>query len=188
MKMYLGDEIVISLTYDELSIYLVILGVCAGLIIGLIYSYSTRIAAHRLTKALISGGHNTPETAVTLSQLGVKSKFKLRRMLKSGRVIRRVVLCANVAEMQDPTPTRLKKFWFTKFLGQELPQKTDFKVAQFYIPEENRISAEVRYSREGMSPAALVITVVVIIAVAIGAMLVVPELLTMTENVFGSSK
>ena len=188
MKMYLGDETVISLTYDELSVYLVILGVCMGLIIGLVYSYFTRIAAYRLTKALVSGEINTPEKAATLDELGVKSQPRLRRMLKSGRVIRRTILCANVEEMQDSNPSGLKKFWYKKFLGQDIPEKTDFKVARFYLPEENRIAAEVRYSREGMSPAALVITIIIILGVAVGAMFIVPELLIMTENVFGSSK
>ena len=188
MKMYLGEETVISLTYDELSVYLVILGVCAGLIIGLVYSYFTRIAAHRLILMLKRGGHTTADTAVTLDELGVRSKMKLRHMLKSGKGMRKSVLCANEAEMQDSNPRGLKKFWYKKFLGQDINEKTDFKIARFYLPEENLPLAEKRYSCEGMSPIGLVVTIVVIVAVAIGAMFVVPKLLTMAENVFGSSK
>lgn len=188
MKMYLGEETVISLTYDELSVYLVILGVCAGLIIGLVYSYFTRIAAHRLILMLKRGGHTTADTAVTLDELGVRSKMKLRHMLKQGKGMRKSVLCANEAEMQDSNPRGLKKFWYKKFLGQDIPEKTDFRVARFYLPDENLPLAEKRYSCEGMSPIGLVVTIVVIVAVAIGAMFVVPKLLTMAENVFGSSK
>lgn len=188
MKMYLGEETVISLTYDELSVYLVILGVCAGLIIGLVYSYFTRIAAHRLILMLKRGGHTTADTAVTLDELGVKSKMKLRHMLKQGKGMRKSVLCANEAEMQDSNPSGLKKFWYKKFLGQDIPEKTDFRVARFYLPDENLPLAQKRYSCEGMSPIGLVVTIVVIVAVAIGAMFVVPKLITMAENVFGSSK
>ena len=187
MKMYLGDEAVISLTYDELSVYLVILGVCVGLIIGLVYSYFTRIAAHRLILMLKKGGYSTAENAVTLDELGIRGKFKLRRMLKHGKGMRKVVLCANEAEMQT-APTGVKRFWYTKFLGQELPQRTDFKIARFYLPEENLPLAEKRYSCEGMSFIGLLITVVVILAVGVGAMFVAPRLIEMAEGVFGSSK
>ena len=55
------------------------------------------------------------------------------------------------------------------------------------IPEEMRIPAEVKYSREGMSPPALVITLIVIAAAAVGALYIIPELVTMAGNVFGNN-
>ncbi len=188
LKFYIGEDTVISLTYDELSLYLIVLGICVGLIIGIIVSYRTRIAAHRLTKALITAGCNTPETAATIDSLDVRSRGQMKRMLKQGKLLRRTVLCANEDEMPQKEPGKLKKFWFEKFLGQEIPKKTDLSTARFYIPEENRIAAEVRYSREGMSPVALVITIVVIVGVAVAALLVIPDLMIMAGNVFGSKE
>ena len=186
LKLYLGDDIVISLTYDELTLYLIVLGICVGLIIGLIASYKTRITAHRAIRSLTAAGCNSPETAVTVDSLPTPGRSQIKRMLKSGKMLRRTVLCANEDEMPQKTPSKAKKFFFKHILSRDIPQKTDFSIARFYIPEENQAAAEARYSCEGMSPVALLITIVVLVAVAIGALFIIPELMQMADNVFGS--
>lgn len=165
VNVYLKDTVKF-IPNDEFMLYLVVIGIALGLMIGVVISYITRVNSYRAVKALIAEGANTPETAKRVDQLNVRKKKLIKRLLRDGKLLRKVVLAAE---------------------DENSGKKTDVNTAAFYIPEEKRIAAEVRYSREGMSPPALVITIIVIAAAAVGALYVIPELITMAGNVFGNN-
>lgn len=162
VNIYLKDTVKF-IPSDEFMLYLIVIGIAIGLMIGVIISYVNRVNSYRLVKALVAEGANTPESAKRVDELNVRGKGIIKGLLKDGKLLRKVVYA----------------------VISENSKKIDPRVAAFYIPEEKRIAAEVRYSREGMSPPALIITLIVIAAAAVGAMYVIPELITMAGNVFG---
>lgn len=184
IRIYL-EENTVFLTYDELMLYLVVMGLAIGLMIGVVVSYITRINSHRAVKALLFEGCLSPDTAKTVGQLNIRKKRQVKGIIKNGRHLEKVILCANLDDFTIEQGKGFGKFWKEKVLGKEAQAKIDFDTARFYIPEEKRIHAEVRYSNEGMSPVALVITLVIIAGVAVAALYLIPDLLQMAENVFG---
>ncbi|MBE6617677.1 MAG: hypothetical protein E7627_07055 [Ruminococcaceae bacterium] len=184
VRIYL-DEGTVFLTYDELMLYIVVIGLCVGLMIGVVVSYFTRINSHRAVKALIFDGCLSPDTAKTVGELNTRKKQQVKRIIKNGRHLDKVIICANIDDFPKESLKGFGKFWKKNILGKEPAVKLDFDRARFYIPEEKKIHAEVRYSNEGMSPAALVITLIVLAGVAVAALYLIPDLITMAENVFG---
>ena len=184
IRVYL-EKGMVFLTYDELMLYIVVLGLCVGLMVGVIISYFNRINSHRAVKALIFDGCLSSDTAKTIGELNTRKKRQVKHIIKNGRHLQNVILCANIEDLPLEQKKGIGKFWKYKVLGKESSAKLDFSIARFYIPEEKRIHAEVRYSKEGMSPAALVITLAVLVGVAVGALYLIPDLITMAKNVFG---
>jgi hypothetical protein len=52
--------------------------------------------------------------------------------------------------------------------------RLNVETAKFYIPEENRIRAELRYSSKGTDIFSIIIAVILFMAVAYGALLLLP--------------
>lgn len=61
-------------------------------------------------------------------------------------------------------------------------EKIDFETAKFYIPEEMKIRAEMRYNQKGTDLVALIICILVFAIVAAAAIWVVPKLLSMLDD------
>lgn len=66
--------------------------------------------------------------------------------------------------------------------GRGQSEKIDFETAKFYIPEEMKIRAELRYSQKGTDLVALIIGILVFAIAAAAAIWVVPKILTMLDD------
>ncbi len=145
---------------------LIIWGICGGLAIGAFFSLLNRTAAHSVISSLREKGAEDRETAVTLAEAGVKARFPVGRMLREGGVLRRYVKMAN---------------------EEECGKKDLLDAGRFYLPEENRIGAEVRFTAEKSPIRSFILTVLLLAAVGVAATFVVPELLIMLDNLLSSS-
>ncbi len=164
------------------SFLVVVLGLYAGILLGVLFSLIVRVNAHRVVKALSDAGATTRDDAKTLAQLGLAKNRAVRRMLATDGSMRKVVLCANESEFPERKLTGLQKFWREKILRDPLPPKTDFEIARFYLPEEKRITAEVRYAVEGHPVRNFILAAVGLTAAAVFTILALPELLAMFDN------
>lgn len=163
------------------SLSIIIWGMCIGILIGVLGSIVCRIYSSRIIKSLIKEGATDESSAKTLAELGLGKQWMVRRMLRAESSLRRSVLIANEAEFK-PKASGLKVFWYEKFLRDEIPVKLDYAAAKFYLPEEKRISAELRYKSEGHPILSFIIAAVGLIAAAFFASAVIPELLQMLDN------
>jgi hypothetical protein len=66
--------------------------------------------------------------------------------------------------------------------GRGQSEKIDFETAKFYIPEEMRIRAEMRYNQKGTDLVAFIIGIIVFAIAAAAAIWVVPKLLSMLDD------
>ena len=185
LKMILDDGTTKLLSYGEVSVYAIITGICLGLIIGLVLAYISKKQSARIVKILGQQKADSEEKALTLAELQESGGGISKRFLKPGKPLRKYVECSNPDEAEEEVTSGIVKM-FCRIFSRELPKRTDFGKARFYLPDEKRISAEVRFDTGKMTPATLIISIILIIGLGIGAAYLVPKLLDMAKTVFGN--
>ncbi len=158
-----------SLTYENFELYnptisleLIVWSLCIGLCVGAVLSFINNRVIGGYARYLIKNGILTPEKAQTLEESGYGKNIFVRSALKEGKPLRRMV----------------------RILGEEEREVSDadLKTARIYIPEEMRITAEIRYEERGNSPVNLILSLLLLIALALVVLFVMPELLQMIDN------
>ena len=184
--------LLMSLVYENFEIYnptisleMIVWSLCVGLAIGAVASYINRRVVGGFVRRLLKDSVHTPEGAVTLEQLGYQRNFFVRRALRDGTALRRIAVLENPEEMVQKAPsankgaTVLRKIFS---LDEEPKMILDFARARFYIPEEQRIAAELRYDAKGTNLPNLILSLVLLGAVGFAALYILPELFTLMDN------
>ena len=128
-----------------------ILALAFGFIAAILMTAYTRVHLGGFVRKLIKAECTSPESAKTLYELGFFRSVSIRSALKRGSVLRMAVryctpedrAAARAAISPEegesaPTPT-----------ARQLSEKIDFLKDGFYIPEELRIRAEIRFESRG---------------------------------------
>lgn len=133
----------------------------AGILIGSIVGTLDKHYCAAFVAALVQQGADGAEKAITLHDLEVRGKWYLKGALKPGRALRKMVEVAGEAprSVQDTA---------------------------FYLPEEKRARAELRYENGKTPIRTLILAAILLTAVAVGAQFVLPELLQLLDNLLGS--
>ena len=180
-KLYVFENL--DLDINGSSFLFIVWGICVGILLGVLLSLVYRVHAHKLVTALTEHGASDREHAQTLADLGLAKNRVIRRMLGENGSMKSVVSCANEDEFPPRKLSKLRRFWHEKIVrGDPLPPKTDFTAARFYLPEEKRITAELRFPPEKHPVRNFILAALGICAVAYFAVLVLPELLVMFDN------
>lgn len=159
-----------------------------GLLMGVLSALILRVQSHKIVKALSDHGASDRDSAQTLEELGLSKNRIAKSLLKTDSALRRTVLCANETEFGPRKISGIRRFWREKILKNPLPPATDFGVARFYIPEEKRVTAELRYSAEQHPVRSFILAAVGLTALAFFTVFVLPELLTMFDNLITQVK
>ena len=147
-------------------------GICIGVIIGTLISIFYKVYMSSFIKALVKNEIHTEETSKTVNDLDFIGKWYIKNELKYPyKSLRRYVLCANENEAEEKSKGRKKDF-----------TKLSMEKARFYLPEENKINAELRFSEIKNPVGSFVITAAVMIAAAFFVLYAAPELLQMLDN------
>ena len=160
----------------------------AGILLGVLFAMISRVHSHNVVKALTDRGAVDRDTALTLDELGLSGSRVVRSLLKTDGTLRSVVRCANETEFPERKISAVRRFWRDKVLKNPLPPATDFSLARFYIPEEKRITAELRFSKEEHPVRNFILAAVGLFALAVFTVFVLPELLTMFDNLITQVK
>ncbi len=180
-KLYVFENL--DLNINGSSFLFIVWGICVGILLGVLLSLIYRVHAHKIVASLTEHGALDRDHALTLSDLGFAKSRVIRRMLGEGGSMTSIVSCANREEFPPKKLSKLGNFWHYKFLREDpLPPKTDFSVARFYLPEEKRITAELRFPEEQHPIRNFLLAALGVCAVAYFAILVLPELLVMFDN------
>ncbi|MGN1408614.1 MAG: hypothetical protein ACI4XJ_00395 [Eubacteriales bacterium] len=169
-----------DLDVNSSSMLIIIIGISVGLLIGIAFSLVCRVVSGKVIKALKNAEAVDEDSARTIAELGLSKVCFIKTMLKPDSALYRAVGC--VGGFTGESAGGLRKFWHEKFIRDDNPVKFDFGTAKFYLPEEKRISAELRFTEEKHPVRSFVLSAVLITAVCIFAIYAVPELLTMFDN------
>ena len=152
-----------------------------GVTFGSFYAYYQRSLLGNILRALIAHEAQDEESAKTLDEIGygkgVKNTFA-KFALRKGAGLRKTV-CAVYEEKaaEKKHPDQL----FAKTPKSENEQK-------YYVPEEKRIVAEVRYDGEGTNLKTLIIAIAALLAATILIVSFLPWLINKWNSLMGSNK
>ena len=140
------------------SMLVIIVGLAVGLLVGVVLSLICKSVAGKVVKSLGQHGAVDESSAKTVEELELGRVAFLKSVLKPGSALFKAVACTADGA------------------------KIDYSTARFYLPEEKRISAEVRFAEEKHPVRNGILAVILVTAVAAFAIFAIPELLTMLDN------
>lgn len=149
---------------------LIIWSMYIGILLATVYSYYQKRVVGGFVRHLMAKGANSIDNAKTLSELGYQNHAAIRRELSKPAPLRKMVweVEDNHREGEDGVI----------YCARE--KALDLNLGRFYIPEEKRIEAELRYEGKGTDLFAVIISVAVFFALAVLACAFLP---TIMENI-----
>ncbi|MBR6727543.1 MAG: hypothetical protein IKM08_05075 [Clostridia bacterium] len=166
-----------NFTFDEAArttVRNIILAFCIGVILATLYTLYQKQVPGAIVRAILRAEAFTPDSAKSAEELGlVKNPFfryELRRNMTLKRLIKTV------------RPEDVKK----KDEKEAAPQESDTAtepVLRYYIPEELKYRAEIRYESKGNGLFGLIFTVVVTAGLGILLIKLLPVILILFDNV-----
>ena len=130
-----------------------IVAICIGVMLACLFAYYLRAVPGGFARALLKSGALSPEAAKTPAELGFGKTPFLKRELRDGSFLRRVVRATE---------------------GEGEPR--------YYIDEEDRIRAEVRYDKRGFTLPILVLTLLATAAAGLLLIRLTPALLSLADG------
>jgi hypothetical protein len=165
-----------------------------GMILAAGISAFSRTRLSKFVRIFLREEIHSPEAAKTLMELGVFRDTSLRRELSRGVNLRRVIRCREEEEhLQLQAERRAAHEEAHKedpnapaFVAD--PFRLDFLTAHFYIPEELRYRADVRYTVRGTGWVPFLITAAAIIVLSALACFFLPDILQLVDNIISMTK
>ena len=130
-----------------------IVAVCLGVMLACLFAYYQRAVPGGFARALLKNGALSPEAARTPAELGFGKTPFLKRELRDGSFLRRLVRAVE---------------------GEGEPR--------YYIDEADRIAAEVRYDKRGFTLPALLFALLATAALALLLIRLTPAVLSLADG------
>ena len=172
-----------------LSIRMIIIGLFIGIAISGFAAVFNKRVLGAFVRCLLKNECFTPDSAKTLDELGFGANIFVRIAMRSGGVnLRRVVKCReeelyyeemkkqkaahDAAREKDPT---LKEF-------KEIPYRTDVLEDSFYIPEEQKYIAEMKFEAKGTSWGGVIVLAIISVIMLVAVLVALPEILGLVDD------
>lgn len=163
-----------------ISLDLIVWALFAGFVLAsLLALYNKRIIGG-FVKAMLRDECLSPETAKTVTELGYGTDWFIKNALRTDTVLCRFVV--RIDKDMDGTENPAESDGGEKKKRQPKHDVIDFSTARFYIPEELKYKADVRYANRGTNLFTFVLGVVALIAAAFAAIYFIPDLIQLIDN------
>ncbi len=164
-------EALVENIFNLSGINLIIWSMYIGILLSTFYSYYQKRIIGGFVTHLLKEGANTPDNAKTLKDLGYLRHAAIRRELSKPAPLRKVVWEADDEHKEGEDGVI--------YCARETA--LDLNTGRFYIPEEKRIEAELRYETKGNDLFAVIMSVVVFFALAVLACAFLPTLMEVIQ-------
>ena len=131
----------------------------------------------------------SPESAKTLDELGFGTNIFIRIAMRSGRVnLRRVVKCREEElyneEIQRQREAHEKAAENDASRGKfkEIPYRTDVLADSFYIPEDQKYVAEMKFEEKGTSWSGIILLMIMSLVMLVAVLVALPEILSLVDD------
>lgn len=186
-------------TYENFTIetggLISISGIIVGLTLGMIVAAGMTVYDKKhlggFVRKLISEECFDRESAQTLYDLGYYRSPGVRGSLKRGTVFARWVRCVEEDEYLEEIEKKRAEFETAHENDAKRPRfkapefKRDCNTMHFYLPEDKRIGAEIKFSSRGANWFVFAIVAVIAIALCIVICRMLPDLLQLVDNFIG---
>ena len=140
----------------------VILAFCIGILLACLYTLYQKLVPGGIVRAILKAQAHTPEAAKTLAELGLDKnplyRFELQHNAMLGKMISRA---------QTPSDNE---------------SETADQEERFYVSEENKYRAEIRFDKKGNGVVGLAVTAALTVVLAILLIKLTPAVLGMVDN------
>lgn len=151
------------------SLEVIVWGICIGIVLATLLSVLYKCFTAPFIKALIKAEAFDEARAKTLRELNFSGKWYIKNELKyQSKAMRRYVVPVVDGDSSQGADLTAKK--------------VDVETARFYLPEDKKIEAEIRFTEAKNPVFTIVITAVLVFAAAVFAMTAAPELMQMLQN------
>lgn len=170
----------------------IIVGLFVGVIIASLMALHTKNVLGAFVRKLLRDEVFSADKAVRLASTGYVTNFSIRNALKRGRTLRCVVSCREEEEHQRAMDEARLEYEKKKSEGEELPAFVpttyvpDPDADHFYIPEEKKYQAEMRFENRGTNWLVFVGVIILTFVLFCALMLVIPEILELIDSLAGS--
>ena len=170
----------------------IIIGLFVGVIISSLMILHTKRVLGGFVRKLLADEIFTEEKAVRLAQTGYVTNFSIRNALKKGNTLRCVVKCREEEEhiraMERARQEHEKLRESDPSLPEFIPNTyiVDPDADHFYIPEDKKYQADMRFDKRGTTWLAFIGVIIVSFILFCALMLVIPEILELINKLAGS--
>lgn len=160
----------------------IILALMIGFIAASVMTAYTRQGLGGFVRKLLREECLSPEQAKTLMELGYFRSSMIRRELSRGTTLRMVVRQCEAHESLDSQENEAPSNEKPESHSQKTT-KIDFLTARFYIPEDLRYRADVRFDAKGSSWGLVAVSAVISILAAALLCWLFPDVIALADNI-----
>ena len=170
------------------SFNLIIIGITIGIVIASISTLYNKRYIGDFVRKIINEGCFDASSAKTLYELGYLRDIGIRNVIKSGGTLSRWVRCVEEDEHLAAVEIKRAEFEEIHKNDQHPPKftepifKRDCNTMHFYIPEEKKYAAEVKFEKAGNSPMAVLLVAVVAVILCIFICYMLPDTIKLVDN------
>ena len=185
-----------SVEYTNINVYApelkmilsIIIGIGVGIMIAAFMSLFTKRTLGDFVRRVIERDALSPESAKTLDELDYFDRLIIRRAVTKSVSLRRVLRCREeeefYAEQKLKREEHEKKRAEDRSLGRfkETEYKVDADKDSFFIPENLKYMAEIKFDKKGATLRAAIATSLITLIACIAIILALPELLEFLDG------
>lgn len=176
-----------------ISVELIVWALFGGFVFASLLAVYNKRLIGGLVKRMISENALSPEKALTVTELGYGTDWFIKNALRKDEALLRFVSRVDApAADEEGEETNGDAANGEVTNGDAKPAATakmiDFETARFYIPEEKKYKAEVRYAGKGTDFVAFGICIVIFAVAAFAAIFLIPDLIQLIDNFVGTFK
>lgn len=171
-----------------LSVRLIILGLFIGLSLAAFAAVFNKRVLGDVVRKLIAAEALSPDKALTLGELGYDTNPLIRLAVKKSTSLRRVVKCREEVAFDGETERKRREHEERRKGGEKLPKfkETAYKIDTlsdaFYIPEDMKYMADVKFEKKGTTWLGACLTVVVMAVVFVAVMVALPHIFELLDS------
>jgi len=163
------------------TVYVIIWAFYIGLVVGFGGAIFSRKIPGTAVRALAALEAFTPETAVTLTEAGLSAREqkRLKKFLRHGTPLRKYVLAKDeeLALAPERADSGLARFFRKLFSLEKKPHYDyDFAAQKWYLPEETRYTAAVRFDTRGFNVQMFILAALLLFVLALSLCWALPYL------------
>ncbi len=166
------------------SVKLIVWALFAGFIFASLLAVYNKRLIGSIVKKMISEGALSPERALTVTELGFGTDWFIKNALRTDDALLKFVKRVDASpDKENEKNAENEDTAQTSRGGHDI---IDFETARFYIPEDLKYRAEVRYASRGTDFVAFGICIVIFVAAAFAAIFLIPDLIQLIDNFIGT--
>jgi hypothetical protein len=149
------------------ALELTVWSIAIGSVCAILFTYYNRTILGGFVRTLISKEALSIDSAITLAEAGYQKNAFIRRALMKRDTFRKIVF-----EVDDEIMIASEGHSFSA-----RTKPINLNTARFYVAQENKIMAELRYDNKGADIFGIITSIIVVLALAYVVTLVVPHLI-----------